>query len=229
MHFHGFLLCRSYKASAKKVQKSYLSLKSRVKFKEELTCGFKYVMRNLVNFHPTQKSENFFSMGSFCPKYTRFELQKYRGVIFHDTEQWCKIWVNPVLVVSKMVWGVGKTFIRALKSLKNCTLMGSFCSRHIMFQLENFRVIMCYDTKYWCKGKLTRSLKNNIKILVNFHASSRKSEKFALWWLLLPKADKVLDEKEQKSYASRQWRMMQCLKKNWLLNPRKWHDEFGKF
>ena len=46
-------------------------------------------MSNLVNFYPTtQKSENFFSMGSFCPKDTRFDPQKYRGVIFHGNEQW---------------------------------------------------------------------------------------------------------------------------------------------
>ena len=65
-----------------------MTLKSDAKFKEKLTCGFKYDMRNLVNFHPTnQKSENVFSMGSFYPKYISFELQKYRGVIFHDTEQ----------------------------------------------------------------------------------------------------------------------------------------------
>ena len=54
-----------------------MTLKSDVKLKEKLTRGFKYGMRNLVNFHPiTQKSENFFSLGSFCPKYTRFELHK---------------------------------------------------------------------------------------------------------------------------------------------------------
>ena len=62
--------------------------KSDAKFKGKLTCDFKYDMRNLVNFHSTtQKSENFFSMDSFCPKYTRFELQKHRGIIFYDTEQ----------------------------------------------------------------------------------------------------------------------------------------------
>ena len=34
-------------------------------------------MKNLVNFHPTtQKPENFFSMGSFCPKFTRFEVYR---------------------------------------------------------------------------------------------------------------------------------------------------------
>ena len=128
-----------------------MTLKSDAKFKEKLTCGFKYDMSNLVNFYPTtQKSENFFSMGSFCPKDTRFDPQKYRGVIFHDTEQWYKIWIKSDLVVSKMTWGSGWTFIRALKSLKNCTIMGSFCSKHIICQLENFRR-MCHETAEWCK------------------------------------------------------------------------------
>ena len=55
-----------------------MTLKNDAKFKEKLICGFNYDMRNLAKFPPTtQKSENLFSMGSFCPKYTRFELQKY--------------------------------------------------------------------------------------------------------------------------------------------------------
>ena len=57
------------------------------------------------------------------------------------------------------------------------------------------------DAKF--KGKLTRGLKNDIRNLVNFHASSRKSENFHFDWLLLTKAYKVLDEKKkQKSYVS---------------------------
>ena len=65
-----------------------MTLKSDAKFKEKVTCDFKYDMRNWANFHPTtQKSENFTSMGYFCRKYMRFELKKHRGVIFHDTEQ----------------------------------------------------------------------------------------------------------------------------------------------
>ena len=89
------------------------------KFKENLTCSFKYDMKSLMNFHPTtQKPKYFILMGYFCPKYTKFELKKYRGVIFNDTEQWCKIWINPRLVVSKMAWGIGWTFIRAFKFWK---------------------------------------------------------------------------------------------------------------
>ena len=47
-----------------------MTLKSDEKFKEKLICSFKHDIRNLVNFHPTtQKSENFTSMSTFCPKY----------------------------------------------------------------------------------------------------------------------------------------------------------------
>ena len=129
-----------------------MTLKSDTNFKEKLTCDFKYYMKDLVNFHAiTQKSKSFTSIGYFCPKYIRFELKKYRGVIFHDREQWWKNWINLGLVVSKMGWGIGWTFIRALKSLKNCTLMGCFCPKNIMFQLENFRGVMCHDTERRCE------------------------------------------------------------------------------
>ena len=128
LHVIGFPLSKS---SAKRLQKSYLS-----KLKVTLTCGFKYDMRNLVNFHPTaQTSKNVILMGSFCPNYTRFYLQKYRLLIFHGTKQWYKILINSDLVVSKMAWGIGWTFIRALKSRKNCTLMDSFCPNHVILQL----------------------------------------------------------------------------------------------
>ena len=30
-------------------------------------------------------------MGSFCPNHTKFQLKKYRRVISHDTEKWCKV------------------------------------------------------------------------------------------------------------------------------------------
>ena len=52
----------------------------------------------------------------FLSKVYEVWAKKYRGIIFHDTEQRCKVWINPDLVVSKMTWGIGWTFIRALKS-----------------------------------------------------------------------------------------------------------------
>ena len=52
------------------------------------------------------------------------------------------------------------------------------------------------DAKF--KRKLTRSLKNDIRNLINFHASSQKSENLHFDGLLLSKAYKFLDEKIQK-------------------------------
>ena len=63
-----------------------MTLKSNAKFKEKMTCSFKYDVKNFVNFHSTtQKFSNFTPMGSFCPKY-EVRAKKQRGVIFHDTE-----------------------------------------------------------------------------------------------------------------------------------------------
>ena len=52
------------------------------------------------------------------------------------------------------------------------------------------------------KAKLTRGLKNDLRKLVNFHASSRRSENFHSAGLLFSKVYKDLDEKEHKSYVS---------------------------
>ena len=50
----------------------------------------------------------------------RFELKKIKntGVIFYDTEQWCKIWTNPDLVVSKMAWEIGELLLEHSKVRK---------------------------------------------------------------------------------------------------------------
>ena len=143
--------------------------------KEKLTCGFKYDMRNLVNFHPTtQKSEYFPLTGSFCSKYIRFE-KKYRGVIYLS-------WHWTVMQNLNKPWpcGMRNWWLRALKTLKK-----GFCPKHIMFQhiiSWHWRVIKRY--------------------LFNFHVRSSKSQNFYFEGLLLSKANKVLDEKAQKSYVS---------------------------
>ena len=125
-----------------------MTLTNDAKFKGKLTWDFKW-HEEFDEFSPNfSKIWKFYFDGFFLSKvYIIFELKIYRGVIFHDTEQWCKIWINPNLVVSRMAWGIGWTFIRALRSPKNCTLMGSFCQKNIMFQIENFRGVMCHNTE----------------------------------------------------------------------------------
>ena len=55
------------------------------------------------------------------------------------------------------------------------------------------------DAKF--NGKLICGLKKGVKNLVNFHASSRKSENLHLDRILLSKAIKNLDEEVQKSQS----------------------------
>ena len=71
--------------------------------------------------------------------------------------------------------------------------MSSFCPKHLKFELKNFRGVMCHNTKGCAifKEQLTGGLKNDIKNLVNFHASSHKSENLHFDELVLFKAYKV--------------------------------------
>ena len=136
-------------------------LKSDAKFKEKLTCGFKHNMRNLLNFHQTTlKSKNFTLMGYFCPKYMMFELKKIKRsylpwhwtVYFHLSTQ-----------------KFGKLYNDGLFLFKACNVCFSYEVS------EEFCVITLKGVAKF-KGKLTCGLKNDIRNLVNFHASNQKSE-----------------------------------------------------
>ena len=62
--------------------------------------------------------------------------------------------------------------------------------------------------------------KNEIRNLINFHVSSQKSKNLGFDGLPLSNAYNVLVEKIQKSFVSWHWRVMQSLKKIWLLFPK---------
>ena len=51
-------------------------------------------------------------------KYIMFELKEYRGVIFHDTEKWCKIWGKADLWFEKWHEKFGKFSPEHLKVSK---------------------------------------------------------------------------------------------------------------
>ena len=63
-----------------------MTLKGDAKFEEKPICCFKND-KNLVNFDlSTQVSKICTLIGPVRAKYITFDLKKYRGVIFHDTE-----------------------------------------------------------------------------------------------------------------------------------------------
>ena len=130
-----------------------MTLKSGAKFKEKLTCGFIQIWHEGFGEFSPNHSEvwKFHFDGLFLSKVYQVWATKIQRSYLSGPWVVMQKWINPDLAVSKMTWGIGSTFIRALKSLKNCTLMGSFCPKNIMFQVENFRGIMCHDTERWCK------------------------------------------------------------------------------
>ena len=77
-----------------------------------------------------------------------------------------------------------------------------------MFNQKNTEEL-CVKGDAIFKEKLTGGLKNDIRNLINFYASSYKSENLLFDELVLYKAYKVLDEKVQKSYVLRHLRVIQ--------------------
>ena len=62
--------------------------------------------QHFVGFWPEHpKFSNSTLIGSFCAKYKTFDQKNPRGVIFHDTDKWCKIRKNYWLMVWKMTRG----------------------------------------------------------------------------------------------------------------------------
>ena len=98
------------------------------------------------------KVPNIFTLiGSFWAKYILFELKKYRGVISHDIEEWCKIWRKTDLLLGKWHEKLGKFSSEHWKVSKIFTLIGSFWAKYILFELKKYRGVIFHETEEWCK------------------------------------------------------------------------------
>ena len=115
-------------------------------------------------------------IGSYCAKYLTFDLKMYRGVIFHDTKQWCKIWRKFDLWFGKWHEEYGKFLSEHLKVLnlglwwdlliQNRKSMGlKFTEKLCVMTVEN-------DAK--SKEELTCGFKSDMGNLMNFESSPHK-------------------------------------------------------
>ena len=69
-------------------------------------------------------------IGSFCWKYIKFQLRKYRGVVPHDNEDWCKIWRKSALLFQN--WQeLGEFWSAHSKVSKGYTLIGPFREKYV--------------------------------------------------------------------------------------------------
>ena len=73
-------------------------------------------------------------MTSFYLKSKIYELKIYRGVIFHDNKEWCK--VSRAINLSVQNWheGFDELWRKLMKISRICTLMDCIWPKHIMFK-----------------------------------------------------------------------------------------------
>ena len=80
----------------------------------------------------------------------KFLAKKYRGVISHDPEDWCKIWRKTDLLFQK--WQeFGEIWPEHSQVSKTCTFICSYCAKYLMFDLKKYRGVIFHDTEGWCK------------------------------------------------------------------------------
>ena len=136
----------------------------------------------------------------FCRKYIMFEPKDYRGVMCHNTEEWCKIWRGTDLYFEKWHEEFCKFWPNSRKT-QNLDFNGLILTK--VYNVWAKKVQRSYASLYWrsMQTLMEKWLKNlkictlrdflsnaynvelnnyrgNIRNLVNFHENSRMSEIF---------------------------------------------------
>ena len=124
-------------------------------------------------------------IGSYCAKYLMFDLKKYKGVIFHDTEEWCKIWRKTDLWFGKWHEVYGKFSPEHLEVSNIFPLMGSFCAKCILLELK--KVQRSYLSWHW---RVMQNLKRNWLVFSKLTRGiwlilmwAVESLKICTWWV----------------------------------------------
>ena len=92
-------------------------------------------------------SKIFILMRSFWAKCILFKLKKNRGVIFHETEEWYKIW--RAIESSFQNWHkeFDKYWLERSEVSKIFTLMGSLWAKYVLFELKKYREVIFHETE----------------------------------------------------------------------------------
>ena len=159
-------------------------------------------------------------MGSFSAKYILFEIKKYRGVIFHETEGGYKIWGGIDLLFKNWHKEFGKFWPELSKVSKIFTLMGSLWAKYILFELKKYREIIFHEAEegYKILRGIDSSFQNWHKEFDKFWPEYSKSLKnFHFNGLLLSEVYIVWARKVQRNNLSWNWRRIQNLERNRLV------------
>ena len=170
-------------------------------------------------------------MGSFWEKYILFQLKKNRGVIFHDTKEWCKIWRKTNLWFRKWQENFNKFSLEHLKVSKLGIWWDTFVES-IKFMSWKLTEELCVRTmKYDAKRekKLTCCFNTDLKSLNKFWLEhSKVSKTCTLMWPFWPSYIIMFELKKYRGiifdsieYWCKIWRKTDlCFQKR--------HEEFSK-
>ena len=116
---------------------------------------------------------------SYCEKCLMFDLKKFRGVIFHDTEEWCKIWRKTDLSFGKWHDKDGKFSPEQLKVSKLACWWDPLI-QSMSLKSTGKLCVMTMKNNAKFEEELTCHFKTDMRNLTNFDSSTWKSKKIAL-------------------------------------------------
>ena len=148
-HFNGLLLSKVYIFELKEFRGViFHDAEERWKLWRGTDLSFQNWHAEFENFWPIHSnvSRIFTLIGFFWTKYILFDLNKYRGDIFHDTQEWRKIWLG--LTFQNWCKEFEKFLPEQLKVSNTFTLIASFWTKYTMSELKKLKI----DAKF--KGKL---------------------------------------------------------------------------
>ena len=160
-------------------------LKSDGKFEEKWLMVWKMTLEIWQIFTRALKNLKIGAfMGSFCTKYKMYELKIYRGVMFHDNEEWWKIWRGIDLSIQHWHEQFDELWPEHSKISNICTLMGCFWPKNIIFELKKYRGVIFHGTEEWFKirRKIDLWFGKWDEELGKFLTEHSKVSKLELWW-----------------------------------------------
>ena len=151
----------------------------------KLTWGFSQILTQA----PESLKNSSVLIGCLWPKYIIFELQKYIEVIFHDTEEWCKIWRKNEIWFEKWhekfdkfspkhlkVSKLGLWWDPSVQSRRGMTLKFSQDMSQELYVTFQELCVMTMKNNANVEEELTCHFKTDMGNLTNFDSSTRKSE-----------------------------------------------------
>ena len=136
-----------------------------------------------------------------------------------DSEEWCKSWRGIDLLFQNWDEEFHEFWCEHLKVSEVWTLMGSLWPRYIMFKLKSTKELSFMTLRSDAKfgPKLICGLENDMGNFENFCQSTGQCQNWDFDGILLFKAENAWAKILQKIYVNWRWRMMQNLKRNWVV------------